>query len=703
MRIRLGDSWKHNPTWLRALKALGDGLSKGFSPREIVDVLCIEIDGVDLAQGRAEASLLETMAGLLRAARAAAVSDGVHTAPLTHAPFEVRLERSGPALHLTLWSAETDSPVVGEVGVEPTAFLRAVQEAAKRLIEDLVSIHPALASQRLVRDLSMELETRPSRRRRVAAPASRRNTRKAGTPAFALSQSASMGPLELGLREGRAAVMVIDGRHRALWTRPGAPEKTLLSLALACSDSTPPPDVEIDRRLRTVRFGRGEPVPLATLKEALSTLAATLPEEAGRPIADALLVAPTAEEPHPLAHPSTRVRQPRAPRAPGLPADGLRRLSLRPAWKINAPGTSPTLARCQGGLLLSTASGTELRTATGELLWGQAVENAIAVGAMGESFVVGRGKQGALVVVDATTGETVAQAEASLQSRIRHAFFLPGGWVAAHDGAHLVALQPHASQSAWSFDTGRTSRIVATAAWAGIVVGTDRGELVALDASGSVAWRSDPEMAPVEHLTVDEAKGVVVATGLDAEGRVALSAFELENGKKLYSSTMDGARPTQPRASKGKLYLGYNSSRAGVLTALSLRTGRRLWQVHLPGEGNVSPFLAGDAVAVPRSGGGLALYEPSGTLRWHGSDLDPDPSLSPVSPRAPVFGAHLAVVPSAYVHVLESSSGRSVAELEPAELAPQAVCLLDGPVIVAAGHDGTVEAWRATGHLSVVR
>src|SRR5690606_30792082 len=137
---------------------------------------------------------------------------------------------------------------------------------------------------------------------------------------------------------------------------------------------------------------------------------------------EALLTVPASEESHPLVHPPTRTRQPRAPRAPGLPADGLRRLSLRPAWKIEAPATGPTLARCNGGVLVSTASHAELRSAAGELQWNAAVGDALSVPTADGSLVVGRGKQGALVVVNAATGESIARAAASLQGRLRRAF-----------------------------------------------------------------------------------------------------------------------------------------------------------------------------------------------------------------------------------------------------------------------------------------
>ena len=39
VRIRVGDNWKHNPAYVRGLRALAEGRSKGFSPRDIVDVV----------------------------------------------------------------------------------------------------------------------------------------------------------------------------------------------------------------------------------------------------------------------------------------------------------------------------------------------------------------------------------------------------------------------------------------------------------------------------------------------------------------------------------------------------------------------------------------------------------------------------------------------------------------------------------------
>lgn len=701
MRIRLGESWKHNPAWVRALQALAEGRSRGFSPRDIVDVLGIEVDGVDLAQGRAEASLLDAMAALVRAARATATADGLHRVALSHAPVELRLDREGGALKLTLWSTTENAPIVRDVSVEPIGFFEAVRAAARTFIEDLVAIHPALASLRLVQDLSRELERRPARRRRVTSPSARRVTRVAGAPAFSLSHSATLGGLTLGLREGRPAVMVLDDRQRAVWTRAGDPLTTLTALARACGSANPPDDVAVDRRLLTIRFGRGEPVPIAALRDALTRLAGELPN--GKKINAALAEIAIGEVARALPQAPARAPQPRPPRAPGLPSDGLRRLLLRPAWKVDAPAGRPKLSRCQGGVLVSTGTHAELRCADGRRQWAAAVGDAHAVTTSEGAFVVGRDSHGALVLLDAATGKRSARAPAAMQGHLRRAFAVPGGWTAAHDGTHLVALRPGASDAAWSFEAGGAARIVAAAAWSGIVVGTDRGDLLALDADGAVAWRTDAGLALIEHLAVDATRGIVVATGLDADGRAMVAALGLEEGRKLHATTLEGVRPSEPILRRGRLYFGYETAGGGVLAAYALTSGRMIWQAHPPDEGQVAPVACGDDVAVARSGGALAVYTAAGALRWHCPCPDPDPALSPVRPRAPVFGAHLAVLPAALVHVLDASTGRSLAAIEPAELAPESVCLLDGPLIVAAGRDGVVEAWRATGHLAIVR
>ena len=65
IRIRTGAAGGTTPTWRRA--APRGGSRAGAATRAMVDALAIEVDGVDLAAGRAEGALLPSLEALLRA------------------------------------------------------------------------------------------------------------------------------------------------------------------------------------------------------------------------------------------------------------------------------------------------------------------------------------------------------------------------------------------------------------------------------------------------------------------------------------------------------------------------------------------------------------------------------------------------------------------------------------------------------------
>ena len=51
IRIHPGRSWRLSPTYLGELRSLSGARAKGFNGAEILDVLGIEVDGVDIAAG----------------------------------------------------------------------------------------------------------------------------------------------------------------------------------------------------------------------------------------------------------------------------------------------------------------------------------------------------------------------------------------------------------------------------------------------------------------------------------------------------------------------------------------------------------------------------------------------------------------------------------------------------------------------------
>src|SRR3954462_4881922 len=66
IRIRPGRSWRHNPGYVGKLRRLEGRHLHGFEGSGILDVLGIEVDGVDIAAGGGEAEVLVGMDRLAR-------------------------------------------------------------------------------------------------------------------------------------------------------------------------------------------------------------------------------------------------------------------------------------------------------------------------------------------------------------------------------------------------------------------------------------------------------------------------------------------------------------------------------------------------------------------------------------------------------------------------------------------------------------
>jgi len=586
VRIRIGESWKHNPAYRRALVALAEGRSRGFSPREIVDVLGIEVDGVDLARGAAEAPLLDAMAALVRAARSLAAAEGSACVVLPRAPVELRLARSGDDVRLSLALVSDGTLLVRDVAVEPSGLWSAACRAALGFVGDLGDIHPALSSLRVVQDLAREADRVPS------------------------------------------------------------------------------------------------PVPLPTQP------APPAPDDPDDP------VPPVALAPGP-------VRRAAAVRAPDLPRSGLRRLMLRPAWRAEGPGRRVRLERCGGAILATGEARTQLRTPDGTLVWEAPVGDARVVRGGTGDFVAGRGARGALVVLEAAAGTCVQRSAAALGGRLREAFELEAGGFAACDGTRLVAVA--SGRRRWTFDPGTGRSLHVRGYRLGFVTATDSGELRALAPDGRPCWHCDTELDPLEHLVVAEADGIVLAVGVDGRGRGTVVARELNDGQPVWRHGLGGLRPGLPAWTRRRLLVGYESVVGPALACVETGHGRALWNCVVPGGGDVVAVPDERRILVARAGGGLLALRQGGGELWRQGPLDPDPSLSPARPRPPVVGAGIAVVGAALVHVCDAATGRPLACVEPEELAPEALLLLDGPVVVAAGQGGRVlEAWSAAGHLRVV-
>lgn len=683
MRIRLGESWKYDA------EQAGD--------RRIVDVIHFEVDGVDIAQGLAETSLVQGLTALTTATIALdQVKHGREHVTLPGAPIELRLVREDSDLRLTIWSLETDSPLVRDVTVEWKTFREASNGALVALHRDLKKLEMEPESPAS----SLETLRLARRRRRSPSLAERRQVRTlALTPA--LKVRARLGPLSLGITNEMPTVVVLDPDDRILWSKPGAPLPTLVSLARACADASPLADMEVDRRLLTVRFGRLDPAPIAALREAIQHIADATPEWRDE-LTAALRVFPPPFKSGALAETDVSLPKDRRARAPSLPRTGLRRLSLISAWGASVPSRNPRLAAFRGDVLLMTEGSTQLLGPRGEERWRTDWGDAFPITTSLGGFIVGRNSRGDLGFLDSATGEVTLRAEAAFHRAPQRAFPLADGSIALVDPRRLVVLHPTGVRAPWSYENPSGTSINAVRGWTGVIVGTGRGELIALDGDGGVVWQTDSELVTIDDLAVHEQRGLLAVTGSGPSGRATLALFNLRDGTPLHRTVFQGDNPSSPVFGTTRVSTVYGTPDGSVVSTHLISDGRLVWRHLIPNEANAAPVWLGDDLGVLRPAGSLSVFSPSGKLRWEFRVPENDPDLEPIHVHPLITSSRLLVTVGACVHVLDPMTGHRVAHIDPARFAPTSVCLLDGPILVAASDDGTIEAWRSRGHLSVV-
>src|SRR5256712_9940708 len=180
IRIRPGRSWRLNPAYVGELRALRGARAKGFTGSDILDVLGVEVDGVDIAAGVGEARVLQAVDELAQAL--IRIGDGQPAAQATIAPgpTELVLEARGHDVLLTLVTLAPPARVLASgLLVDAPKMRMATLHAARGLLLDLLAISPALSSARLARRLGAASAQLARRMQRRAAP---RAPRRARTP-----------------------------------------------------------------------------------------------------------------------------------------------------------------------------------------------------------------------------------------------------------------------------------------------------------------------------------------------------------------------------------------------------------------------------------------------------------------------------------------------------------------------------------------
>ncbi len=168
IRIRPGRSWRLNPAYVGELRSLSGARAKGFTGSDILDVLGIEVDGIDIAAGLGEARVLQAVDELAQAL--IRISDGAPAAQATigPGPTELVLEARGPDLLLTLVTLAPAARVLASGLLADAQKMRlATLHAARGLLLDLLAISPALSAAGLSRRLGSACAQLARRRQRA--------------------------------------------------------------------------------------------------------------------------------------------------------------------------------------------------------------------------------------------------------------------------------------------------------------------------------------------------------------------------------------------------------------------------------------------------------------------------------------------------------------------------------------------------------
>ena len=158
-----------NPAYVEELRALDQGRARGFTGADILDVLGVEVDGVDIAAGVGEASVLLAVDELAQALLRIDNGEPAAQATIGQGPAELVLEARGPDLLLTLVSLEPPARVVaGGLLVDAQKMRAATLHAARGLLLDLFAISPAVGDAPLARRLGESCAALSRKPRRAA-------------------------------------------------------------------------------------------------------------------------------------------------------------------------------------------------------------------------------------------------------------------------------------------------------------------------------------------------------------------------------------------------------------------------------------------------------------------------------------------------------------------------------------------------------
>lgn len=744
IRIRTGTSWRHDPDLAYALRRAA-GPARTLATRAIVDALAIEVDGVDLAAGRAEGALLPSLEALLRAI-ARVVAGASHAAVAFHeGALELVVRRRGASALLTVVSLDRPSRVLArDVEVELEALAAAALQGAAEFCRELAEVAPAGSGEaRRLRAAARDLRRteaappprlRPPVRARRDAPAPR-----AGRTTCLLEIADDEGVLlayeggrpDLGslLAPGRLSLLAADGRQicavpgfpflalrdlaaagagivsavrrrestfRATLARPGRAGGVTLLLDLAAGrvsaggpEHAAPP-LSLARAFAEAALELGRLARARNPRQAENAYLVELEASAAERLAqveeleDGDLAAGPGTAPGARAPPSPRV--PREPLGPGR----LRRLSFRRAFalEVGAP-VGPGLHRAGGLLVLAGEEAVAaVERASGRVAWrGPAAE---VVAALPRTVLLARA--GALTALE-LRGGGVAWERPLPGAGLTGALALARGPLVLIEPGALTGLDAGSGRTLWRLDLPGAHALAGAALGALAVVASDAGFAYGVDAAGRIAWRV---RCPGPALGAPTAAAGACLVLAEAGPGSALLALDPASGLRLWEAPLDLSPSGAPVAWGRRLAVAGTVGGDPVVTVLD-REGAQAWSAAPALAGAPSLAPADALLAVRGAAGGVVALGRDGAVRW--SRAAPPVAPAPGAAR-PVLSRGTLLVSGDGVACLDARTGQIVGAIP--EVAPARLAVDAALSVVAMDADGLVSGFRLATHLSVL-
>jgi outer membrane protein assembly factor BamB len=697
IRLIPGDSWKLNPSYQATLRRLDEAAARRFSPSSILDVLGIEIDGVDIVQGQSETAIFQSASDMAEAVLAlCADAAGRAQVSLGESRTELVLGRRGARASLSLVTLGRPARVVvGELEVELSALALATSDCATGLLADLAELNPALSKSTFARALGRKANALRKAARLCAGPSAEQpaapiaglpgREAEAGSPQLAFSLEDLYGRID-GYREGAELYSLLcPGR---LWLRDA--EGAELQLASG------PPFLLLTELVRAVpelaaAFERGDgrwetslgsgaqlrvDLKAGSLKLKDRTLACTPLGLAKSILTGALdfTAALTARNPalnenpyltslaeearEELAHVSELARgdlfddrskqleasPARKPAEAPLGLGTLKRLRFRIAWNGVDTGERARSLRLHKDslIVLGRRRATWIDPASGQVRASRSGERAElaepGVLLADRGRLEGYSHRGEPLFVRSSSGHDQPALTGAVGPILVGPFRHPAT-LCVLDGCTVAAVLSATGRVAWQMRAPQAVKVSAGAIAERAFVSADNGFLYALEVeAGQVVFRVRTNCAFEGPLTISSR---LVASLGRSEGELWLAALDALSGRPRLARPLQMQKAAAPLIVRNRLVVPGLSEAGSVVAAFAL-DGREVFRATLPSHAGVPSLTAhrGRLYAALRDGS-VTCLGPDGTIHWSAPPcgIELDRALAPAISRHVLIAA----------------------------------------------------------------